>query len=149
MFRIISIIFLFTIILLLCSYAAWRGPDLEKTSWEALEEAEKFEGLEIASSYNRVIGGLGEYITVGPYGHKINLKIDPRTKVKPYGFVSFKGKVNREGYIEVEELYIHQGRSLKYLVSLLPALVIFVWFFKRYRFNFKKFYFERRRIKQI
>lgn len=144
MFRIISIIFLFTIILLLCSYAAWRGPDLEVTSWEALREPEKYEGFEIASSYNRVIGGLDNYIVVGPFGYRVSLKIDPHLRVKPYGFVSFKGKVNGDGYIEVEELYIHQGRSLKYLVSLLPALVVFIWFLKRYRFDFKKFYFEER-----
>lgn len=149
MLRIITVIFLLIIIGFLGTYAAWKGPDSEITSWEALEEAEKYEGLEIASSYNRVIGGLDDYIVVGPYGHKVGLKIDPHLSIKPYGFVSFKGKVNREGYIEVEELHIHQGRSLKYLVSLLPALVIFIWFFKRYRFNGKKFYFERRRVKQI
>lgn len=147
--RILVIISLFLCIVFLSFYAALQGPEQEITSWEALANPQKYEGLEITGSYNRVIGGLDDYIVVGPFGHQINLKIKPEWKPKPYDFISYKGKVQGAGYIEVEEFHLHRGRIQKYLVSLLPPLVIFLWFLKKYRFNFKKFYFERRRIKQI
>lgn len=144
MLRLLAIIFLFLCIVFLSFYAGLKGPEQEITSWEALSDPKRYEGYEIESSYNRVIGGLDQYIVIGPFGHKVNLKVDSDLKIRPYDFISYKGVVRDEGYIEVNELYVHLNRRLKYLASLIPAVVVSIWFLKRYRFDFRKFYFEKR-----
>ncbi|MFA4880032.1 MAG: hypothetical protein WC650_00210 [Candidatus Doudnabacteria bacterium] len=142
MLRIPAIIFLLIIIIALGAYAAWQGPRGEITSWEAVAAPEKYEGREIKAGYNRIIGGGGSYWTVGPFGHYVVLKIDPRLSLEPGNFISYQGQVRKDGYIETNEIYIHKERGFKYLVSLIPLFVILFWFGREYRFNQRKFYFE-------
>lgn len=142
MLRISAIIFLLIIIIALGAYAAWQGPREEITSWEAVAAPEKYEGREIKAGYNRIIGGGGSYWTVGPFGHDVVLKVDPRLSLEPGNFISYQGQVRKDGYIETNEIYIHKERGFKYLVSLIPLFVILFWFGREYRFNPRKFYFE-------
>ncbi len=142
--RILIIILLFFAIIALCGYAAFIGPRLELAPWQTLEEAEKYDGLLIESGYNRVTGILDQFVIIAPYKHQISLKVDPDFKIKPNDFISYRGKVDKEGYIIVSEIYVHKSRTLKYLSSLVAGLVIAVWFFKKYKFNLKRFYFEKK-----
>lgn len=145
MSRIPVIIFLLIIIIALGAYAAWQGPIREITSWEVVAAPEKYEGREIKAGYNRIIGGGGSYWTVGPFGHDVVLKIDPHLLLEPGNFISYQGQVRKDGYIETNEIYIHKERGFKYLVSLIPLLVILFWFGREYRFNPRKFYFEEKK----
>jgi len=142
--RIFIIILSFFVIIALCGYAAFVGPRRELAPWQILEEAEKYDGLIIESGYNRVTGILDQFVIIAPYGYQISLKVDPDFKIKPNDFISYRGKVDKEGYIIVSEIYVHKARTLKYLSSLFAGLVIVIWFFKQYRFNLKRFYFERK-----
>lgn len=145
MLRILIIIILLLGIVALGFYAAWRGPSHELTGWDTLAQPEKYAGLTISGSYNRVVGGVENYLVVAPYGHQISLEVGNDFIAKPLDFVSYEGIVQKEGYIKVQALHIHYHRFLKYLASLVPFLVIILWFFKKYRFNFREFYFEERK----
>jgi len=142
--RITSIIILFFAIIALCVYAGFVGSKLELAPWQVLEETEKYEGMVIESGYNRVTGILDQFVVIAPYGHQISLKVDPASGIKPNDFVSYRGKVDRDGYIAVSEIYIHRSRTLKYLSSLIAAFAVAIWFFRQYRFSLKRFSFERK-----
>ncbi len=142
MLRILAIVFLLITIIGFGAYAAWQGPREEITSWEAVASPEKYEGLQINSGYNRIIGGEDEWWTIGPFGHRIILKIDSPPALEAGDFISYRGQVRRDGYIEVSEIHIHKERGFKYLVSLIPLFIILYWFGRRYKFNQHKFYFE-------
>lgn len=142
--RILTMILSLGAIAALGLYAAWQGPRQELTSWQAVASPLQYEGREIKSGYNRVVGGIDNYIVVAPFGHQINLRLPQDIQVKPLDFISYRGEVQREGYIAVSEIHVHHFRVLKYLSSLIPAIVILVWFVQRYTFRGKILSFVRR-----
>ncbi|MDP2918571.1 MAG: hypothetical protein Q8N68_03665 [bacterium] len=140
--RIVSILLIFFAIIGLGAYAVWRGPAVELTSWQALDDPGKYAGMEISGGYNRVVGGEGGYLTVAPFGHKVVLKVSPDFIPERGEFLSYNGRVNSQGYIDVEKIYLHKERGTKYFLSLIPLVIIMIWFARAYKFNWRKFYFE-------
>lgn len=126
-------------------YAMVYGPKQEVTSWQAVSRAEEFEGLIIESGYNRVVGIVDHDVIVAPFGHQINLHFEENVDIRPLDFISYRGQVNAAGYIEILDFHIHRGRSLKYFLSVIPAIIIFIWFWRRYTFNWQQFYFKQRK----
>jgi len=143
MLRILTIIFLFLGIVACGVYAAWRGPKNEITSWQAVNDPQKYAGREISGGYNRVVGGEGEYLAVAPFGHLVNLKVPSDFVAERGAFLSYKGKVNSQGYVDVGKIYLHKERGSKYFLSLIPLVLILIWFFREYKFDWKKFYFKK------
>ena len=59
-------------------------------------------------------------------------------------FVNIVARFHKEGYLELQQLYVAKGRRFKIAASILPALLIVFFFIKSYRFDLRCFLFYKR-----
>jgi len=59
-------------------------------------------------------------------------------------FVNIVARFHKEGYLELQKLYVAKGRRFKIAASVLPVLLIVFFFIKSYRFDPHRFLFYKR-----
>jgi len=67
-----------------------------------------------------------------------------KTNVKPGEFVILKAIFHKPNTLEALDFRIAKQRRAKIWLSVIPALLVGIYFLKRFRFNFSSFYFEER-----
>ncbi|MDI6793510.1 MAG: hypothetical protein QME81_11705 [bacterium] len=143
--RGLKIFLLSGVILLGCLYGWHSRPECETWFQDGLADPEQFDGKEIVAFYKEV-----KFLTEDGFQLKDGKDEIPVTGqipgVKEGDFISLTAIFHREGYLELKRFHIHYGRQLKQVVSLVPFLLILIFFFKQYRFDWKRKVFTQRNI---
>ena len=67
------------------------------------------------------------------------------TDVRTSEFVVLKSTFHKPNTLQAHKVRIAKKRRAKIWLSVIPALLVCLYFIRRFRFNFRKFYFEERR----
>lgn len=140
--RLIKMIILGGIILGLCLYASWQGPQADPPPASILSGAAG-ENAFIATQYTEITGIRDETnsLELKIQGHTFAAYFDELPAVKIGQNLSLTGTVVAPDNVRVDSWHLHPARPLKYYFSL-PAVVLVIFLlFKRYRFDWRRFEF--------
>ncbi len=65
-------------------------------------------------------------------------------KLKRGEFVLLRARFHKEGWLQPLAIRVAEQRRFKIWISVLPVLLILIYFFRTFRFNFHTFLFEER-----
>ncbi|MCJ7792560.1 MAG: hypothetical protein MUP45_01080 [Candidatus Marinimicrobia bacterium] len=138
-YRFPKTIVLGLIILGLGFYSYKAGPETEITYQDCLEEPEMCRDKEIAVLYAPIISQDEENLTLkGCQGPIFAKRTGEQISSK---YVSVKGTFKNSSIISTQ-IKTHPYRYLKYLVSLIPVILVGVAFCKEFKFNFQRKVFK-------
>lgn len=138
-YRFPKIIVLGLIILGLGFYSYKAGPETEITYQDCLNEPEMCRDKEIAVVYAPIIFQDEESLVLKGCHGSVFVKEVKETIGSKY--ISVKGTFKNSSIIPTQ-IKTHPYRYLKYLVSLIPVILVGVAFCKEFKFNFQRKVFK-------
>ena len=87
---------------------------------------------------------LQDGFTIKQFGHIIKVK-GQAENIAPDDFITLSAVFHKQGWLELKSYHIAKNRRFKIFVSIFPALLVLVIFFKSFRFDFKRFVFTENR----
>lgn len=138
-YRFLKIIFLTLVVLGLGFYSYKAGPKTEISYEDCLKEPNICRGQEVAALYAPIISQDKESLVLkGCQGVILVEGVKEEISTK---YVSVKGSF-QNSFIMASEIKTHPHRYLKYLVSIIPVILVGAIFFKEFRFDWQKKVFK-------
>lgn len=138
-YRLIKIIALALIILGLGFYSYKAGPKTEISYQDCLNEPEVCRNQEIAVVYTPIVSQDEEMLVLKGCQGPVFVK-EVKEEISSQ-YISVKGGF-QNNFIMASEIKTHSHRYLKYLVSLIPVILVGFTFFKEFTFDFQKKVFK-------
>lgn len=140
--RIHKILFLVLGIFTLGYYSYRVGPTTQLSYQDCLDDPEICSREEIGIVYAPIISQDSEKLVLKSCQDPIVLKgVDREVKAK---FISAKGVFDK-GAIKVDQIKTHPQRYVKYLVSLVPLLFVYLGFNREFTFDSQKYVFKKKK----
>lgn len=126
---------LVTMLFCLCLYSVKIGPKNELLYREAILNLEKYSGRTLYFSYAYINDTQDSAFFIQQFNSVVPIKFLPSLKneLKKGQFISLKGILNSNGTILPQEWHIHKKRQWKYIVALLPLIIVFYYFWRNTR----------------
>lgn len=141
--RVLYIFALVLILLGLSIYGKISNPDI--TLGMCLEEPERFDGVVIVVGMEATVAEITPNgFILQQMGRRIPV-IGNASGIAENDFVNVLVRFHKQGYLELEKIYIAKHRRFKIAASVLPVLIIAVLFFKTFYFDFARFQFYMRK----
>ncbi len=111
---------------------------------KCLANPERYDGRIIGvGTEARVVELLPEGFVIQELGKKIRV-IGDLPKASPGDYIRIRAVFHKEGYLELEQLYVAKGRQTKIFISIVPALLVIFLLFRTYRFDWRQLLFRER-----
>ena len=136
--KITFAVILSTLLILLSFYGAYFHPWIELN--QCLKNPEQYDGKMVTHFREPMIGTIYSdgFQLLQRRGPSIRVYSDTTGLIKGK-YIGLKGIFHKKGYIEAVSFHVAQNRRYKIWLSVLPVLLIAVFFVRYYRFDFKKF----------
>ncbi len=111
---------------------------------KCLADPERHDGRIIGvGTEAKVVELLPEGFVIQELGQRIAVAGD-LPKASPGDYIRIRAIFHKEGYLELDQLYVAKGRRAKIFVSIVPALLVIFLLFRTYRFDWRQLLFRER-----
>ena len=137
MTRLIAILLIIAALVGLSLYTVRSHPWVELN--DCLENPEAFDGRTLVKYSEPMIGNILEdgFRLLQKNGPSIRVYADTAGLVEGK-YIGMKAIFHKEGYLTVQVLRVHEKRRHKMWLSVIPAFLVVILFFRHFRFNLRK-----------
>ena len=134
------------ILVALCIYSGIKGPQLAPHFADYLKDPERFDGTQFMVQFTMVkeIKSPERFVVADLNGRRIDV-VGSIPSGSEECFISFQATFKAPGYLILQDpWHIYSKDRLKLYVSAIALLGVMAFFLRRFRFDFRRFYFEER-----
>jgi hypothetical protein len=140
--RVLRIVLLTSVLVFLIWYGHAFYPSI--TLQMCLESPEQYDGATIIVGNEATIQKIhADGFTIRQMGKLVRV-FSAESDVSIGEFVILKATFHKPNELEAHKVRIAKKRRAKIWLSVFPALVVSIYFLRRFRFNFRTLYFEER-----